>query len=345
MKVNINVFFFFILIWLLNHFNLYASSISDPSLVGVCARSISLGQSYIALANDSSSIFLNPAGLSDISKNQICSLRSTLFNDVNYTVLSWAFLYDNSNFGIGWANSSLSGIPLTTWTNISGVLRPQIYGYTDYSSSVFVASYGTKLDKIFGIEKLKNISIGLNLKYFTQSFSEGFTSLEGASGAGVDLDLGVKLRASSFMDIAMVVTNVLPQSIGGGFVWKRNSITENIPTSIKVGSSIRLFGENSAFQKIKQDLIWLIDLERQVDTNSTNILLHSGIEWKPINLLSLRLGIDQQNNAQTNNLSPQTNLTYGVGINIAQVAFDYAFYSNSVINENSNHFFSLKFGF
>ena len=44
----------------------FASSIADPSSVGVGARPLGMGKAYTGLADDISSIFLNPSGLASM---------------------------------------------------------------------------------------------------------------------------------------------------------------------------------------------------------------------------------------------------------------------------------------
>jgi len=339
-----NIFSFFAFFAFVFFFtqHLFASSIADQSKTGVCARSIALGKAFVGLADNSSSVFLNPAGLAGVNKIEVGSLRANLVDEINYTVLTIIYPYEDNNFGFGWANSSVPSIPVTSWTYISGVARPQIDGYTDYNSNVFVVSYGASLKKFIPLsEKANNISFGTNIKYYSQNFSETTTSLEGASGSGADLDLGLKFKAFRWMDIGVVFSNILPENTGGAFVWKKNSVTENIPASIKIGSAVRIFGENALSKSSSSELVYLLDLEKEIDSNFSGLLFHSGIEWKATNNLYLRFGIDQQKTAQTSGVVLQNNLTYGIGIDIHQFQFDYAYYSGN--SENKTHFFSLKF--
>lgn len=321
----------------------FSESIIDPVAVGVGARPIGLGRAYVGLADDASAVFLNPAGLSSAANFDFVSMRASLMNEVSYTVLAAAMPVGIGRVGAGMVNSSVQGIPLTRWTDVSGVLRPETYGYTDYGSNVFLFSYGGSLGEIFKNPRLKNLSFGTSLKYYMQSFSETSASLEGASGSGADLDLGVKFKATRWLDMGIVLSNILPIDMGGGFYWKRNGIAEDIPAGLKIGSAVRIIGKEAITASGTSELVFLLDLEKDMDAQNNLLLFHSGIEWKPVKQLALRIGLDQQPSAQVSGVGVETNITYGVGICIAPVSFDYAYHGYGNLAENTTHYFSLKY--
>lgn len=311
----------------------FCSSILDPSAVGVGARPLGMGKAYIGIADDPSSIFLNPAGLGDVKTINMTSMRATLAGDINYTVLGTVLPSDRGNFAIGLVNSSITGIPLTRWVTTGGVTRPETYAYTDYGASVFLLSYGTHVKK--------NISLGASLKYFSQYFSEGSASMEGASGTGIDLDLGVKMQPSDWMRLGVTLANILPASMGGKFTWKKNNVQEEIPASLKIGTAFDIVGPNGLRKAGSQEVVWAIDAEKSLDVTGNPMVLHSGIEWRPVKYFSFRFGLDQQASAQGASMGVETNLTYGVGIKIAPVSFDYAYHQYGDLSENTTHYFSV----
>jgi len=321
----------------------YATSIVDPASIGVGARPIGMGRAYTGLADDASAVFLNPAGLSSLKGFNFVSMKATLINDINYTVLGGAVPTKLGCVGVGYVNSSVSGIPLTRWTDVSGVARPDTYGYTDYGANVFLISYGAQLDRLFDNAKLKNISLGASLKYYSQNFSENAASLEGAGGSGLDIDLGVKFRTARWMDMGLYVSNILPMDLGGKFTWKKNNISENIPAVLKIGTAVKVIGPDAIRTVGSSELVCLLDLEKNIDSSSDLLLIHSGLEWKPVKYLALRIGLDQQQSAQNSGIAAETNLTYGVGIIFAQFAFDYAYHRYGDLAENTTHYFSIKY--
>ena len=323
----------------------FSDSIIDPVAVGVGARPMALGRAYVGLANDASAVFLNPAGLSSVKSFDFVSMKASLMNEVGYTVLALAVPMEKGHLGLGFVNSSVQGIPLTRWTDVSGIARPETYGYTDYGSNVLIASYGGCLGDMFNNPRLKQISFGASLKYYLQSFSETSASLEGASGSGVDLDLGVKFKAAKWLDMGIVLSNILPVNMGGGFFWKRNGVTENIPAGIRIGSAVKIIGKEAITSSATSELVFLMDLERDVYASTNLLFLHSVIEWKPVKQLALRIGLDQQQSAQSSGVGTENNITYGVGLNFAPVSFDYAYHGYGSLAENTTHYFSIRYVF
>ncbi len=312
-----------------------AASVNDPSNIGVGARSMGLGKACIAKSDDSSSVFINPSGLVRMNRAGFSSMRASLIGDVNYTVLTAAAPVTFGYVGIGYILSSISNIPLTRWTNSAGVERPEIYGNTEYYSGVLGISYANSLGAIFKNKRLNNISIGTTLKYFNQSFSYNLGSLEAASGSGIDLDIGLKWQVNNWLDMGLVATNILPKNWGGDFVWSRNAISETIPSSIKAAAAI----------KMPAAVTWLIDCEQNIDQFDNPLLLHSGIEWKPSKMLAIRAGLDQQQKASISKMETETNFTCGVGLNISQYSFDYAYHQYGELSDNTTHYFSIGYCF
>jgi hypothetical protein len=319
----------------------FADSIIDPVAVGVGARPMSLGRAYVGLADDASAVFLNPAGLGLSRRIDIVSMKATLINEVGYTVFAGALPLETGSLGVGYVNSSVLGIPLTRWTEVSGVARPETYGYTDYGSNVFILSYAAVAGDVFNNAALKNVSLGASIKYYAQSFSETSASLEGASGSGADIDLAAKFRAARWIDIGIVFSNILPADMGGAFVWKKNSVSEGIPATLRIGSAFKVIGAEGLRPSATSELTFLLDAEKEMDASYDLLLFHSGIEWKPVKQLALRLGLDQQQSAQSSGVAAETNITYGVGIYFAPVSFDYAYHGYGGMAENTTHYFSL----
>jgi len=67
--------------------------------------------------------------------------------------------------------------------------------------------------------------------------------------------------------------------------------------------------------------------------------LKLGIEWKPINMLAIRLG-GEQKSAGGN--ASYINGSAGVGFDLGVFGVDYAYYYDSVLTTNSRHFISIS---
>ena len=74
-------------------------------------------------------------------------------------------------------------------------------------------------------------------------------------------------------------------------------------------------------------------------------LMHLGLEWSPLESLSLRMGIDQDVVGTGGaNLNVANNLTCGLGLAYNGFRFDYAFHQYYAIADNDTHYFSLSYG-
>src|SRR3989338_9063770 len=79
----------------------HASTVADISKVGKSARPRSMGGAFVALADDSNSLFLNPGGLGFFKSWHLTSMKTTLLTMVNYTTLAGAASTPYGNWGIG----------------------------------------------------------------------------------------------------------------------------------------------------------------------------------------------------------------------------------------------------
>lgn len=326
--------------------SLCASSITDISGVGIGARPLGMGRAFVGLADDANAIFLNPAGIGTLRSINLISMRGDVAQDVSYTVLGGVFPMPLGSLGVGFINSSIPGIPLTSWVTSGGITTPSTYAYTDYSSRIMSLSYGVSAGELFKKAKLKDLYIGASLKYFYQGFSDPTspsTSLEGASGSGIDLDLGFKVKANKWLDFGATLSNILPENFGGKFSWQRSGYSENIPSALKAGIAVKCLGKDGLRRLSSVEAVWLIDLEKEIDKSANPMFIHTGLEVTPNKYLSLRIGLDQQAGATTSGQGIETNLTYGISMKFSLFSFDYAYHKYGDIDQNATHYFSIGF--
>ena len=185
---------------------------TDPSQIGVGARPLGMGKAFVALSGDISDIFINPSGLTSCDGLKLGSMSATLISDFNYVVLGGAYPFDFGTLGAGYINLGTSDIPVTT-LGPGGIPIP--IGSTNYNSSVLFLSYASKLDRFLDFDFAKNTSVGGSAKIFMQGFSGGGSSLEGGTGAGLDIDLGAQYELNKWATLGLTLQNCLPASLGG----------------------------------------------------------------------------------------------------------------------------------
>ena len=314
----------------------------DISEIGVGARPLGMGKAFIAAANDASAVFMNPAGLAFSDNPNLVSMAGSLLGDVNYLMLGASDLSPAGKFGIGIVNAYVGTIPLTTITGSGSTAAVIQTGATDYTSSIFIISYGSRLSRFLKNGAGDNVAVGLNLKYFLQGFTGGGASLQDANGGGMDADLGFIWETNRWMNLGLTLQNFLPVDFGGKFTWTRNSRVEGIPMVSRAGSQFRLLGPAGLRQNPEQRLDLVIDYEKSSALNRPAVW-HAGIEYYPREIFTLRLGVDQKAKATNAGIGVDNNFTAGVGLEWGGFTFDYAYHQFGEIAENTTHFFSIGF--
>lgn len=319
-----------------------AEALVDIGDIGVGARVLGIGKASVGGLDDASAIFTNPAGLILNSNFNFTSMSGTLLGDIKYLMVGASDNIPIGRFGVGYLNASVVGIPITTLTGTGSTAAVSWEGNTDYGSSIVFFTYGTKLGRIFR-GRLDNISLGASLKYFMQGFSGGGTSLQDAVGTGMDMDLGLTAQVNNWARLGLAFNNCLPASAGGKFNWTKNSVQESIPLAIRAGGVFNLIGPDAIGQNEKQRLNMMLEYETGRGSGRPT-LWHTGLEYSPMELLSIRAGIDQKPTAtESGGVSVDNNLTAGLGLKFAGFTFDYAYHQFGDLTENTTHFFSLGY--
>ncbi len=292
----------------------------DISKIASGARFLGLGRAVCSLRSDASSTFTNPAGLADIEEPQITSMSGKLLGEFNY--LSAAGIYPTKYgvFGLSYAGAQVGGSPTTTKIRVGEldrVIRDSRYSEMQYSHNEIIFSLSRKGSK--------RLAYGLNLKLLSEGLSGG--PITNGTASGWESDLGFIFQSHEYLNWGLAFTNFLPDEIG--YINYAAGRKEALPLKIKAGFNLQIFGEK-ALRKSKQDLFLALDIENE-PSRKLPATFHLGAEWSPIELLSLRAGLDQNN------------LTAGVGLNHSKFRFDYAYHQFEGGLDDS-HFFSLSYG-
>jgi hypothetical protein len=314
---------------------------SDPLDIGVGARPLGMGKAFAGMAPSSNSLFLNPSGIAGVTGLSVMSMSGKLLQDVNYTTLGFVYPLPLGTLGVGYVSSGSEGFPITRRVGTS----IETYDSTNYSNTVYVVSYALPLTLLSNrlaflsrYDFVNDISVGTSLKYYTQGFSNLTGVMQDATGSGMDLDLALTYRPNPTYSFGATLQNALPVDLGGKFVWARNDVEEGIPAVLKVGGAVNVLGKNGLRQFRDQELVCALDLDTYVKNNKPGVW-HMGLEWWPIEMLAVRLGLDQQASA----VQVDTNLTAGIGLKYTNFTFDYAYHQYGDVSENTVHYFSLGY--
>jgi len=285
------------------------AAVLDPTKLGLGARSVAMGRCAAALELDADAAFINPALGADLKNWGLTSMLVNLSDDIAYNQLGVAVPQGFGTLGLSYLGATSGGIIATTVE--AGRIEPSGFSF-DYSNSLISLLYANKYSE--------DISYGATLKYFQRSF----TSI--SSGRGYDLDLGIVWKPQAKLKVGVAAQNILPSPIGG-MTWDTGA-KEGIPYNLKAGVSYRAL----------DDVLVCGDMDQ---ASNRPLLFHGGAEWGPLwKFLYVRGGLDQY---PQNATSAITNYTAGLGISLAGITFDYAYYMDNLLNSNAAHYFSFSY--
>jgi len=280
------------------------AGVLDLTRVGIGARTLGLGRSQV-VAEDLSSVFVNPANAAALDRFYITSMYSSLNEDVALTLVGAGFPVRDGVVGIMYLGEGMGGIETTARSG--GQLIP--VSTLDYWNRILVASYGWKINS--------SLLSGLSLKFFSKNIS----GVSGGAGNGVDLDWGMVFEPQPNLRIGFAAQNLLTQDMAN-LNWATGA-REEIPANYKMGFSLNVRPE--------------LAVMGEADSLGG---LHGGAEWKFRKNLTLRGGMES---IPTSKSASTLNYSAGVGLEYQGFSFDYAYCLDTILGSNSAHFFSLGF--
>jgi hypothetical protein len=184
-------------------------------------------------------------------------------------------------------------------TDISGTTQGTFSG----SSGALSLSYGQKMNSRF--------SLGLTGRLIR-------SKLEDESAQAVGMDIGGLIEPAEKLRLAAVLANV-------GTKIKFIDQEDALPVTFRLGGAY------------VPDPKWILSLEGAF-RRSEGASVHSGVEWNPLKLLSVRAGYRSDPSSR---LSGMTGFSTGMGVNFLHQRFDYTLASLGDLG--LTHYFSLMF--
>lgn len=285
--------------------------------IGVGGRASAMGDAFVAVANDASALYWNPAGLTQFSENQILFSHNKWVVDINHDFLGGVYHLDESNsFGIGLTALTMQKMPVTTEFAPFGT--GEYFGFSDIAIAV---SYSRKMTDQF--------SFGGTIRYIEET-------LDKLKMRGFMIDLGTfywtGLGSTRFaVAVSNFGNNLAPD--GEVVLVGKRSVSEwqefAPPTVFRIGFAFE------PYEDTEHKITTSIQLNHPND-NSENV--STGFEYSWNKTLFLRGGYKI-------NVEEQ-NFTFGAGVNvpisIAQFSLDYAYSNFSRLG--SAHRFSILLG-
>ena len=299
---------------------------------GVGARALGMGSAFVAIADDVTATYWNPAGLAKVKKNGFSTMYSDTFRTGEGSFLSQGLVSYNfvnyihqiqgiGSLGLSWIRQGIDDIPRTTFIDFdnNGMLgdfqdlngngekdegehyidKPTVAEYFSNSDNALLISYAREIHHL--------ISIGGNLKLLSQSIFEN-------SGRGFGLDIGILLSPYKGFQIGAILLD----ATGTQIRWD----TADRPTftrerRIRFGGAYQFtypsFGKGCIDIDFETDQT---DLAEGTDSGG-GMLLRTGAEYLLFDILALRCGWNGHGFAAGT----------GLQLNLSSITFfvDYAF--------------------
>jgi len=285
--------------------------------IGVGGRATAMGDAFVAVANDVSALYWNPAGLTQFSENQVMFSHNQWVVDINHDFVGAIYHLDESNtFGVSLTSLSMDEMKVTTEYAPFGT--GEYFGFSDLGIAV---SYSRKMTDQF--------SFGGTVRYIEES-------LDKLKMRGVMIDLGTYywtgLGSTRF---AVAVTNFGNDLAPDGEVVLVGNRTKSDWQSFSPPTMFRIGFAMEPYEDEQHRVTTSVQLNHPND-NSENLSLGIEYVWNKMFFArgGYKINVDEQN------------FSFGAGVNvpisIANVSVDYAF--TNFTRLGSAHKFSIILG-
>jgi hypothetical protein len=291
--------------------NAFSNTGANFLKLGVGAKAIGMGSAFTSVANDVSSIYWNPAGLSQLHQSEFFAMHTKWITDMQYQVLGFGYPTSIGTFGASIFYLSKGELERR------GENRELLGNFSAYDLATTI-SYSCVLSS--------NSNLGVNLRFIIMNLDE-------KTATGMALDIGYLTTFLDNLKVGFVI-----QHLGT----KMNFINESflLPLTTSFGISYVLFDVLT----ISSDFRYILYEEKAqisvgVEYRILNFLFlrvgHGFIVATPGNK---NLFINQ--NGISENLA---GIGIGVGLKVSNYQFDYALIPYGVLGNTHRISFAIRF--
>jgi len=250
----------------------------------VSARGAALGGAMTAVADDSSALSWNPAGLSRLVKPEAGATHVVLFEDTTFDFISGGFATARwGGFAAGYTRQSSGGFEARAGPNDA----PVNFSITQTALS---GGWGKAFALPWLTRRPKPLSIGATVR----SVSE---SLGAASASGRAADAGMILQPDDRFSLGLMVSNL---------------VAPKLTFTSRPVSYPRVIDVSPAYMWKLSPALGALTAVKFSKTQNESLSVSGGVELQYQKLLALRLGVRDEV------------ISTGVGVRFGNTSFDYA---------------------
>jgi len=297
--------------------------------IGVGGRALGMGSAFVALSNDVTAGYWNPAGLSRLNYPQFMLMHDEQFGSlVNHDYGAVALpIGSSTSIGLSIIRLGVDDIPDTrnAGVDINGNLTydPAQFSRVDPNRVTYFSAADWAIYLTYSKMQAEDFSYGANIKFIRRDLGEH-------SATGIGFDVGVWYTPLENLHLGAnlqdVTTTLLAWDTG------RNEL---ISPTLKVGSAYFIDAFSGRFAPA-------VDLDIRFEGRKfasiahlgpISIDPHVGVEYQFKNLIALRIGYNDVKQ-----------LTLGAGLHLPKLNIDYSFAKFDGINQLGNtHRISMMF--
>jgi len=268
--------------------------------IGVGARALGMGGSFVAIANDATASYWNPAGLAQLGQREVTMMHASRFSGIVHSNFINVIYPDGKGnaFGVSWFRSGVDDIPKAT--RLDEFDRPIIEGYLKNVDQALFLSYSRQACRRF--------CLGGNIKAIRQTVGDN-------SSLGFGVDVGALYHVSNNFNVGLNL-----QDLAGTYIFWDTGHRDTKYLSLKWGIAF-----TKSFTRLKGTFSFAIDqnIRFEGETNESTFSIGDvagsdfqvGVEYWLLNIVAFRVGFDRQY------------LTAGTGLKLKMFEIDYAFVS------------------
>ncbi len=307
-KLFLTLVFFFVLSKVFSQSVSVGKYSGEFLAIGVGGRALGMGSAFVAIANDVSAGYWNPAGLAQLNYPQMMLMHDERFAGlVNYNFGAVSFPYKSDmSLGFSVIRLGVDGIPDTrnALIDLNGNRILDDNENLDYSKITEFNYADWAFLFSFAKRYSEKLLYGANLKVIKRDIAEF-----GAWGIGFDI-------GAIYSPVENLFLGANFQDITTTIVAWDNGTTQLISPTLKVGAAYQ-------FKIFNGYLIPAFDVDVRFENRKFASMMnvgpvsfdfHSGIEYTYDNLISIRLGYNDVKQ-----------FTFGAGLVLPKLNIDYSF--------------------
>lgn len=278
--------------------------------MGVGARPLALGKSFVAVADDANTIFWNPAGITNLKNVELTAQYSRYFEETNYGFLGLAIPGKHLGLGFGAMYFNSGNIPVTKIGSGGQIIESQdSFGVTNLC---FLSALSLKI--------VESLRLGVSARYMQENLEEESTS-------GYSFDAGLLIGSQDeVLSLGVIARNLYGQknrirAEGDNTVFGEvDEVDFSLPLDLQVGLALRPFRTFRTFiNRMVLSATYRTRKQSEFDKGTVNL----GAELFLANFLALRAGYTKS--LAENKNGKGYGLSAGIGLYSKSFSMDYAF--------------------